>query len=483
MFKPRDLSLRGMLLIWVLLPQILLWLAGGFATYRLNVSYVNQAADTMLLQATRALSRQVKPIGSGLVVDFPKAAQAVLEADPTDRLLYTVSTPPGKLILGNYMLPLPPAHMAPGVDEPYFYDGKIAADAERPGAGMRRVRIAALFLKNGVADGRQQWMLVQVARSMSGRDTLLRKVLVDTLLPLSGLIVVITVILWGGIRASLTPLNRLRSEVEGRSPANLSALQIEAAPREVRSLVRALNELLASLQQKTTAQQRFIADAAHQLRTPIAGLKSQTEIALRAAQDPAMAARLQLVHQSAVRGSHLINQLLMLARAEPEALLAEDLVRTSLPDLVRELVADLVPIALRAGHDLGVDAEVGAIEVLANPRLLREAISNVIDNAISYAGPGRETTVTLSQAGDEARIIVTDNGPGIPAELHAKVFDRFVRATNDGPGCGLGLSIAKEIVLRHGGTIFLDALTPHGLQVTISLPKVRSVIRTGRDDL
>jgi two-component system sensor histidine kinase TctE len=443
-----------------------LWLAGGFATYRLTVGYVNQAADATLQQATRALSRQVKPIGTGLVVDFPQAAQAMLEADPTDRLLYTVSTPPGKLILGNYTLPLPPADMPPRVNAPYFYDGEIVR-----GAGLQRVRISALFLKNGVTDGRQQWMLVQVARSMASRDTLLKKILVDTLLPLSGLIVLITMLVWAGISAGLAPLNRLRSEVEGRSPMNLAPLKIDAAPREVRALVRALNELLASLQKNANAQQRFIADAAHQLRTPLAGLKSQTELALRATHDPALIARLQLVHQGAMRGSHLINQLLMLARAEPEALLVQDLVRTDLPALVRDVVAEMVPVALRAGLDLGVeDGDHDAIEVLANPRLLREAVSNVLDNAIAYAGAGSEATVKVCRAGAAARIVVGDTGPGIPADVRGSVFDRFVRATDVGSGCGLGLSIVKEIVLRHGGTVSLEDVVPHGLKVIIDLP-------------
>jgi two-component system sensor histidine kinase TctE len=460
------ISLRRQLLVWVLFPQLVLWLAGGFATYRLTVGYVNQAADATLQQATRALSRQVKPIGTGLVVDFPQAAQAMLEADPTDRLLYTVSTPPGKLILGNYTLPLPPADMPPRVNAPYFYDGEVVRST-----GRQRVRISALFLKNGVTDGRQQWMLVQVARSMAGRDTLLKRILVDTLLPLSGLIVLITMLVWAGIGAGLAPLNRLRSEVEGRSPMNLAPLKIDAAPREVRALVRALNELLASLQKNANAQQRFIADAAHQLRTPLAGLKSQTEIALRATDDPALIARLQLVHQGAMRGSHLINQLLMLARAEPEALLAQDLVRTDLPALVRDVVAEMVPVALRAGLDLGVeDTEDDAIEVLANPRLLREAVSNVLDNAIAYAGAGSEATVKVCRAGGQARIVVSDTGPGIPADVRGSVFDRFVRATDVGSGCGLGLSIVKEIVLRHGGTVALEDAVPHGLKVIIDLP-------------
>lgn len=469
---PGKRSLRGMLLAWVLLPQLLLWLAGGYATYRLTAGHVNAAADAVLLQATRALSRQVTPIGSGLVVDFPKAAQAVLEADPTDRLLYMVSTPPGSLVLGNYQLPLPAAQMVPRTGDPYFYDGDVLVDPDAPGAGTRRVRIAALFLENGNAQGQQQWMLVQVARSMVGREILVRQVLVDTLLPLSGLIVLITVLLWAGIRASLAPLHRLRSEVEGRSPINLAPLEIDAAPQEVRSLVRALNELLASMQRNANAQQRFIADAAHQLRTPLAGLQSQTEIALRASSDPAMTARLQLVHGSAVRGAHLINQLLMLARAEPEAALADDLVPTDLVRLVREVVAEMVPIARRARFDLGIDeaSEDGGLEVMANPRLLEEALSNILDNAIVYAGAGRQATVSVRRLGNEAQIVVADDGPGIAPDFRGDVFDRFVRATDVGAGCGLGLSIAREIVLRHGGAVALEPVLPHGLRVIIRLP-------------
>lgn len=469
---PGRRSLRGMLLAWVLLPQLLLWLAGGYATYRLTAGHVNAAADAVLLQATRALSRQVIPIGSGLVVDFPKAAQAVLEADPTDRLLYTVGTPPGSLVLGNYQLPLPPADMPPRAGDPYFYDGYVLADPEHPAAGTRRVRISALFLENGAAQGQQQWMLVQVARSMVGRDILVKQVMLDTLLPLSGLIVLMTIVLWAGIRASLAPLYRLRSEVEGRSPINLAPLKIDDAPQEVRALVQALNELLDSLQRSANTQQRFIADAAHQLRTPLAGLQSQTEIALRASNDAAMTARLQLVHQSAVRGAHLINQLLMLARAEPGSQLLDDLVRVDLGQLVRSVVAEMVPAARRARFDLGMDqdGEDGVVEVMANPRLLGEALSNIIDNAIVYAGAGRQATVSVRRLGSQAQILVSDDGPGIAPDFRGDVFDRFVRATDVGAGCGLGLSIAREIVLRHGGSVALEPAVPHGLRVILLLP-------------
>lgn len=474
-----GLSLHRQLVAWVLLPQLVLWLAGGFATYRLAVGYVNQAADATLSQAARTVAGQVRPAGDRLVIDFPVAAQKVLEADPTDRYFYTVSMPPGQFILGNnYHIPAPPAQVQPRVNEPYFYDGEIHPDAEdaSPGRGpATKVRIAALYLTYGSAGPGQAHMLVQVARSMANREDIWKMILSDTLLPLSGLILLMTMIVWVGTGAGLAPLLRLRREVEGRSPADLTPLQVDAAPQELRSLVRALNDLLASVSQSVDAQKRFIADAAHQLRTPLAGLKSQTELALGSTDDPALAARLRMVHQSATRGAHLINRLLMLARTEPEAAMVQDKAPLELVALVHATVAAMVPRALRAGIDLGLgeaDGVVvaGALWVDGNAMLLGEALSNVLENAIEYAGRGSEITVSIDRAHEHARISVGDTGPGIAAADRTRVFDRFVRATDQGLGCGLGLSIVKEIILRHGGSITLGDNLPQGLEVVMLLP-------------
>ncbi|MET0982991.1 MAG: sensor histidine kinase [Telluria sp.] len=476
--RAAGLSLHRQLVVWVLLPQLVLWLAGGFATYRLAVRYVNQAADATLSQAARTVAGQVKQVGDRLVIDFPDAAQKVLEADPTDRYFYTVSMPPGQLILGNYTIPLPPPHMTPRLGAPYFYDGEIAQRGDAAASANRsptKVRIAALYLANGESAGKPQWMLVQVARSMANRENIWKMILVDTLLPLSVLILLMTMIVWVGTGAGLAPLLRLRREVEGRSPSDLTPLRVEAAPQELRSLVRALNDLLASVRQSVDAQKRFIADAAHQLRTPLAGLKSQTELALDATDDPALAARLKLVHQSATRGAHLINRLLMLARAEPEAAMAQEKAPLALVPFVQDVVAALVPRALRAGVDLGMGEADGALEpsplwVDANDMLLREALTNVLENAIEYAGRGSEITVRTGRDAEHARIVVSDNGPGIAQADRTRVFDRFVRATDQGLGCGLGLAIVKEIISRHGGTVMLEDAEPHGLKVVMRLP-------------
>jgi len=491
----RGGSLQRQLLLWLLLPQLLLWLTAAFVTYKVAERYANRAVDAGLSQATRALARQVKPIGNGLFIDFPRAAQDIIEADPNDRVFYMVSTPPGQFILGNRTLPPAPEAIAaaPRLNEPYFYDGVM--QEPQPAAGDSRdppppkqvpVRVSALYLTFGEEGSPQQTMLVQIARGRASREELARSILVDTALPLSALIALTSLIVWAGIRAGLRPLARLRSLVEDRGPNDLAPLELQAAPAEVRSLAKALNELLAAVQRNVTGQRRFISDAAHQLRTPLAGLKSQTELALQEAADPArlqqpeaaqaLVERLKRVHQSATRSAHLVNQLLTLARAEPEAASALGGGRFDLRRLARELTVELVPRALHSGVDLGFDDTDGPdLPVDGSALLVREALSNLVDNAIRYAGRGAEVTVRCGADGGQAWAEVVDNGPGIAAGDRERVFERFVRATHEGTGCGLGLAIVKEVIERLGGHVQLtpwrsEGGTERGLVARIALP-------------
>ena len=469
-------SLRRQLLLWLLLPQLVLWLGGALFTFKLAERYANQAVDASLSQASRALARQVKPMGTGLLIDFPRAAQDVLEADPADKLLYTVSSPPGEFILGNRQLPLPqavPEH--PRLGEPYYYDSQVPNATTQ---GTDRLRVAALYLRYGEADGddKGRTMLVQVARSSANREELARRLLTDMVLPLSLLMVLMTMIVAAGIRAGLAPIARLRSLVEGRKPNDLRPIELHVAPQELRSLAHAINELLEAVQSNVQAQRRFISDAAHQLRTPLAGLKSQTELALKEAAElpgePALQERLQRVHESASRSAHLVNQLLTLARTEPESQGAQSRVRLDLARLAREVTAELVPRALQAGVDLGFEGadDTTPLWVQGVPLLLREALVNVIDNALRYAGRGASVTVQAGSDGSHACLSIRDNGPGVPAGSEARLFERFYRATLGGNGCGLGLAIVKEIVERHGGRVSASPVQPHGLQLDLILP-------------
>jgi two-component system sensor histidine kinase TctE len=301
-------------------------------------------------------------------------------------------------------------------------------------------------------------------------------------LPMSSLVLLMTLIVWLGIRAGLSPLARLRLQVEGRAPTDLAPLQLASAPRELWSLATAINTLLAAVQNTVATQKRFIGDAAHQLRTPLAGLKSQTEIALQSTTDPELRARLQRVHDSATRSAHLVNQLLTLARAEPESVMAHDRQRFDLQRMAQVVTAEWVPRALRLHIDLGMEQDnhddlariiQPTVWIEANELLMREALSNLIDNALHYAGSGSQVTVHVGPSPvtpGVAVLEVSDNGPGIPAHDHARVFERFVRGTDTGDGCGLGLAIVREIVERSAGQVALLQAVPQGLCVRIELP-------------
>jgi len=454
-------SLHRQLLLWLLLPQIVLWLVAAFGAYRLASRHADELVDASLLQAAGALARQIRPTASGLFVDLPRSAQDILSvnpADPEERVIYMVSSPPGQLLLGDARMPAPPR--AGELDEPQFYDATVPEP----------MRVVSLDLKLAAAGAPESALRVQIARSSAPRELLARRMLLDTALPLSLLIALMSMGVWAGIRKGLKPLAELQQQMEGRRADALDPVQLQAAPPEVRALAGAVNELLGQVQHSLDTQRRFISDAAHQLRTPLAGLKSQTELALDAATDPALRQRLERVHESAVRGARLVSQLLVLARAEPEAVAAQGWEAVDCARLVREVATDWVPRALAAGCDLGVDVAHEGLQVQGVELLLREAVVNLIDNAVRYAGPGATITVRLRRAMDDVWIDVEDNGPGLAPALRERAFERFVRGAPHGEGCGLGLAIVREIAERHGGSAELLPAAPHGCIARLTLP-------------
>lgn len=461
--KPGGRSLHRQLLLWLLLPQFVLWGVAAFGAYRVATRHADEAIDASLLQAARALARQIKPTASGLFVDLPRSAQDILSVDPADpeeRVVYAVSSPPGQLLLGDARLPQPAGAV---LGEPVFFDARVP----------ERLRVVSLDLRTGTAGTPESTLRVQVARSSASREQVARRMLLDTALPLSLLIALMSMGVWAGIRRGLKPLAELQWQMEGRRADALDPVELQAAPPEVRALAGAVNELLGQVQQNLAQQRRFVSDAAHQLRTPLAGLKSQTELALDAvdgAVDPALRQRLQRVHESAVRAARLVSQLLVLARAEPEAASAQGWAAVDCGRLVRETTAAWVPRALAAGCDLGADIVDEGVVVQGVELLLREALVNLIDNAVHYAGRGAAITVRLRRAGDDVWIDVEDNGPGLAPGLGERAFERFVRGSSTGEGCGLGLAIVRAIAEHHGGSAELRPAAPQGCVARLTLP-------------
>jgi two-component system sensor histidine kinase TctE len=447
-------SLRRQLLVWLLLPQLVLWLVGGALAYRIALNSAEKALDQSLLQSVRSLARQIKPIGSGLLVDFPRAAQAIIEEEPDDRVNYMVSSPPGRFIIGNHSFEVPP--QPPQANLPQVYQ------TEQNGRLMRAV---ALDLPYGEA-GSEQWLRVQLAKSYVARDRIARELIADLLAPLLALGALLSLLVYAGIKRGMHPLTRLEAQLQGRAPDDLTPLELTTAPREVYALVTAINRLLASVSRNLVQEKRFLDDAAHQLRTPLAGIISQTDLALQEETLAAVKARLLKVQGGAQRSAHLVSQLLTLARsgvAAPRQAL-------DLAHLAQSVARDYTPRALSAGVDLGYEGLAQA-QVLGSELLLREALGNLIDNALRYGCPaqGGRITISVKQAEGRTALCVEDNGPGLSADQRAQAFDRFWRGNEQPGGCGLGLAIVQVIARSHNGEASLESVSPNGLRASVSL--------------
>ena len=467
-----QLSLKRQLLLWLLLPQLLLWLVGGTLAYRIALSYAEKGIDQSLTQSVRSLARQVKPVGSGLLIDFPRAAQAIIEEDPQDKVSYMVSSPPGQFILGNAKLPEPPDAVMQGLktsSDPRLYQAMI----DMPDQESRPLRIAAMELQFGEASAPQR-IRVQVAKSLAVRDRIARELVFDMIVPLLLLGLVLGALVYAGIARGLQPLARLQSQLQaqsGRDSANATALApiaLQQAPQEVHQLAGAVNQLLGAVQRSLSHEKRFLNDAAHQLRTPLAGLKTQLELALTEHDPQALQERLQKVRSGVERSSHLVHQLLQLARSEADVPMQE----TDLAHLARSVAQDAAPAAIAAGVDFGYEGpEASDAQFMrqANAMLLREALSNLIDNAVRYAGRGATITLRARLQLQHVVLEVEDNGPGVSEAELQHLFERFYRASDKPGGAGLGLAIVQEIAQRHGGQVRAVAVLPHGLQVELLL--------------
>jgi two-component system OmpR family sensor kinase len=315
--------------------------------------------------------------------------------------------------------------------------------------------------------------IVQVGQPEATRAALARSLSLRMALPELVLIPLLVLFMGWVLRRGLSPLRTAGRRVEERDAARLDPLPVADVPAELRPLIEQINALLARLAGALAAQRRFVADAAHELRTPVAALALQVQVAERASNPDTRAAAFAELGKGIARASRVVEQLLRLAQLGPEVS-REAMQRVDVAETVREVVGALAYRARVQGIDLGAELEEHA-PVLGSKMELRSLITNLVDNALRYAPPGSEVTVRVAQQADGIRLTVVDSGPGIPPEERQAVFERFKRGTgDDSAGTGLGLAIAKAVVERHGGRIWLEDAHPGaaapGLAACVALP-------------
>ena len=451
----KDRSLRGHLLRLLLLPVAGILAVSSVAAYYLALDPATEAHDASLIDAGLALGERIRTSGGITTLDLPSAAEQVLRTDKYDTIYYVVRDPAGKAIAGDAGIPLPPAGQRPQ-DSSMFYD------AVYRGA---KVRAATLL-----APCAGQVCTIVVAETMRKRDRLVREILLGSVLPQALLAVLTLVIVWFGVARGLAPLQRLSDEIRKRTARDLSPIGTQEVPEETRPLVGALNQLLVQVEESHRNQQRFLANAAHQLRTPLAGLQAHAELALKAAPESARA-ELSQVHAATVRMARLANQLLALARAEAGGRV-EPPASVDLKTLVEGVADEWVHRAMERDVDLGFELEPAAVQ--GDVLLLREALGNLVHNALEYGGRGAHVTVRTGRVeGRESEraafVEVEDDGPGIPPAERERVLERFYRAPGTpGTGSGLGLAIVREIATAHGATLRIgEGAEGRGCRVTI----------------
>jgi two-component system sensor histidine kinase QseC len=318
----------------------------------------------------------------------------------------------------------------------------------------------------------QKGLTIWVGEPFALRDRMIDDITRDLLFPMLLALPLLAAAVWWGVGRGLVPLARVAGEVAQRSPSNLQPLGMASVPPEISVLADRLNDLLARLREAFDRERRFTADAAHEIRTPLAGIRTHAQIALRTSEDAQRRQSLELVIEGVDRTTRLVEQLLTLARLDREAIESE-FVAVRLDTLAADVLADInraaeakrTMLMLRAGENA---------EIKGHPVMLGIMLRNLVDNAIRYTQPDGAVEVVTRYLEDRIAIEVTDNGPGIPPAERARVFDRFYRGTNAEPfGCGLGLSIVRRVAELHDASIVLaDAPSDRGLQVTVWLPRM-----------
>ena len=476
-FQREQRSLFGEILDWMLTPLLLLWPVSLALTWLVAQSIAGKPFDRALEYNVQALAQLVTVQNQRASFNLPQPAREILRADDADQVYYQVLGSRGELLSGERDFPPPPEDERPGPGETRLRDDEMR------GLG---VRVAYTWVRIDAPGSPPA--LVQVAETREKRSVLATEIIKGVMLPQLAILPLAVLLVWMALVRGIKPLSELEERIRARKPDDLSPLDEKVVPLEVAPLVSSVNDLLTRLTSSIATQKRFLADAAHQLKTPLAGLRMQADLAQREQFHPEeLKQSLKQIGRSSMRATHTVNQLLALARAENSA---KVLVRQAcdLAEIAIEAVRDTVPRAMEKHLDIGYDGpEPGAHGVLlqGNATLLKELVRNLLDNAVNYTPsteqqPGIVTARVLADPFGQALVLqVEDTGPGIPEAERELVFQPFYRTLGTNvDGSGLGLPIVQEIARQHDATIELEdarpGQIPPGTRVTVRFVAIQA---------
>ena len=453
----KQRSLRTHLLVWQLTGLLVLCLASCPLIIWLGHVLAREVYDEVLLNSADSVLARIENDKDEISVDLPAHARKWLRHEDKDAFYYQVLGPDDRLIDCDQYIPLP--HIRAKPDKHVFYNTFVDGS-----------KVRALELRVPHPQLPPQYVSIQVAETFNTRQAFANLITLGLLMTQVLFIGGSALVIWVGAGRGLMPLRNLEQTLSHRSPSDLEPISMTDAPAETLSLVRIINDLLGQLKDHLDRQARFAANVAHQLRTPLSGMKTYVGLALRTAHDEKVKEFLGLIEQGIERLIALIEKMLLLARSDPSLLAHTINSKVDLNTVILEATAELVPHSAKKHIDLEVLPLSSPVEVFGDPLSLLELTKNITENAITYSPSGGTVQVKIeSQHG--ISLIVEDSGPGIPKAERERVFEPFYRTSSTPEGTGLGLSIAKDIAKAHRATISIqDGDKNKGTRVVVTFP-------------
>lgn len=440
--KMQALSIKKQLLLWLIGPLLFLSIVSAGITYWLALQLSNEIYDELLINTADSVVARIDYINGKRVIDFPESAEAMFRHQDRDKFFYKIFDQDGHFISGDEFIP----SLMVKTKEPLFADARV---------GGEDLRMVSLF--SPVPDKKDRTLVVQVAETCNARISMVHKIALTILILEFVIVIGGAIALWIGVNAGLAPLQKIRLAMAKRSPTDLTPVTIERAPPEVLPMIDAINSLLSEVQLYIASQSRFVSDAAHQLRTPLAGLKTFVDLGTKQADNDRSEKIFEQLNIGVMRMTQMVNKLLSLAKVEGESERFKPHDQVDLNELAQDVVHTVwEPLKRKSKTKVHCEPGLEPLMIDGSESSIRDLLENLVHNAILYTQDGGEILVSVTNNGG-VELVVEDNGPGIPESERKKVFDRFYRIDSsvNTTGSGLGLAIVQEIADRHAATIEL----------------------------
>jgi two-component system, OmpR family, sensor histidine kinase TctE len=453
----RGASLRRGLIARLVTALAAIGVLGVIAAYPLGGSYADLVYDRALFDDVATMAERVDASNGVLRLNLSAVGEKLLLSDHANVRYRVIDLRNGRVVAGNGDLGAW-ARESTGVGEPYYRDTTV---------GNSRYRIA---YTRHLVDPDDIPVLVEVGETLGKREQIRRQIVGGMVLLIGTMVAAAVALVWKGVADELAPLREIEEAAASRSGKNLTPLDAGRAPAEVRGLIEAINRMMARLGEAIESQRSFTANAAHQLRTPLAGVRLRAQMALKEDAPSPVRASLQEIEASTIRATHVLEQLLTLSKAETRELLKNG-ERADLAEVALRAIERYLPAAISKDIDLGYEGLQSGADVHGSEVLLSELLGNLIDNGIRYGRTGGRVTVSTTRAGDSIVLTVADDGPGFPAAERSRAFQRFFRTdASSGGGAGLGLAIVKEIAERYAARLSLETIEGRGSRFSVAFP-------------